>query len=59
MTDLFNQYASADDKRYAKAFKELYSAIDSFNKLTPAQKQRLLHEVFVTKWLENIEKGKV
>ena len=47
MTDLFNQYATEEDKRYAKAYHDLKIALDSFEKLNPVQQRRLFNELSV------------
>ena len=45
MNELFNQMASEEEKKYVQAYHDLKTAIDSYLKLNPAQRTRLLNEV--------------
>lgn len=56
VNQLFIQFASDDDKRYAKAYHALKELFDSFSELTSEQQYKLLNqfsvEVFIRKYQE-------
>lgn len=53
MTELFNQIASEADKNYARAYHDLKTALNSFEKLTPVQQRRLLSELSIEIIIKN------
>ena len=45
MNELFNQMACEEEKKHVQAYHDLKTAIDSYLKLNPAQRTRLLNEI--------------
>lgn len=57
MNELFNQVASEEEKAYVQAYHDLKAAIDSYLKLNPTQRTRLLNEVGIELYIRQTQNG--
>ena len=57
LNELFNQMASEEEKAYVQAYHDLKAAIDSYLKLNPTQRTRLLNEVGIELYIRQNQNG--